>query len=172
MISKSTNNKKKHGFTVLEAVVGISIITMGLLGVSSLVVQNIQVQQVNRNYLIASMLAQEGIELVRNVRDENWITMGNEWDTDITDGDGTFIIDYYGRLSIDDSVDVISDPGALLFIDGNNYYAHSGGTQTPFSRLISVVDNIDYIIVTAMVSWQGRGRTYDYVAETLLYNWR
>jgi type II secretory pathway pseudopilin PulG len=168
------NNSRKNipGFSILEVVVALGIVTMGLLGVSSLVIQNIQVQSINKNYLVASMLSQEGLELVRNVRDENWLIPGNSWNTDITDGDGDFIIDYRGRDYIDNLVDDIDNPNARLGHDGNNFYLHGGGAQTQFYRLISVIDNGDFIAASSTVRWQGKGQVHDYVAETIFYNWR
>ena len=177
MIKKFLNIKKIFGFTALEAVIGVSVIAMGLLGVSSLVIQNIQVQIVNRNYLISSMLAQEGLELVRNVRDKNWITSGNDWDQGIV---GDFAIDYLGNII---SVTGIDDPNTNLELD-NEFYCHDNGvflcsgTDSPFARAVSVSQVlIDggpeyYLDVLSTVRWQGRSKTYDYVAETYLYNWK
>ena len=146
------------GFTILEVVVALGIVTMGLLGVSSLVIQNLQVQSINKNYLVASMLAQEGLELVRNVRDKNWLTSANDWklgagagtDTDIVQSvnNNNYIIDY--DAIIDGNVNDIDDNGAKLYLDGNNLYNHGVGTQTQFSRLIRVIDNTEYIAASVL----------------------
>lgn len=167
--------RNKKGFTILEVTAALGIAMLGLLGVASLVIQNMQAQAFNKYYLTASMLAQEGLELVRNIRDENWLTFGADWDDDINTGDGTFAIDYNGRGSIDYSPDDVGDSGARLYRDGNNYYIHngSGTTPTPFSRLITVTpDGADKLDVVATVQWQEHGRIHQYVAETYLYNWR
>ncbi|MDO8667516.1 MAG: hypothetical protein Q7K35_00250 [bacterium] len=96
MKSKFYNNR---GISIVEVIVATMIITMGMIGVSSLVIQNIQVQYINKNVLIASGLAQEGLELVRNTRDLNWLTPSNGWDQDISAS--SYVIDYGGRSSID-----------------------------------------------------------------------
>src|SRR3989338_10729475 len=88
---KISNNS---GISILEVVVAILIITIGLVGFLSLVIQNIRVQYIDKNVLIASGLAQEGLELVRNVRDLNWLTPGNSWDQDIVGN--SYTIDYGG----------------------------------------------------------------------------
>jgi hypothetical protein len=177
MIIKFINIKKRFGFTALEAVIGVSVIAMGLLGVSSLVIQNIQVQIVNRNYLISSMLAQEGLELVRNTRDKNWITPGNNWDEGIV---GDFAIDYLGNII---SVTGIDDPNTNLEVD-NEFYCHDNGvflcngTDSSFARVVSirqVLINLGpeyFLAASSTVRWQGRSKTYDYTAETNLYDWK
>ncbi|OGF26724.1 hypothetical protein A2303_06435 [Candidatus Falkowbacteria bacterium RIFOXYB2_FULL_47_14] len=177
--------KNEKGMSIAEAVMAISVITIGLLGVSSLAIQNIQIKGVNRNYLIASMLAQEGIELTRNIRDQNWLNIQNDpsdpslaWDDWITDGSvppnaATFTIDHTNTSANppDQTVDDIADAGALLYVnDTDNFYTHNpaGATASIFRRLVSVLDYGDYLVVTVAVGWP-KG---EYVVETYLYNWR
>lgn len=152
---------------MLEVIVALSIVTVGMLGVASLVTMNIQAQTVNRNRLIASMLAQEGLELVRNIRDTNWLD-GSAWHDSLI---GTFTIDYDG--TIDDLVNDISDPGARLNIDASGFYTHAAGDTTPFRRLISVTDiDMESFAASSTVQWTDNKGTHSYVAETLFYNWK
>src|SRR3989338_3959528 len=126
--------KNNSGISILEVIVAILIITIGMVGVLSLVIQNIQAQYINKNILIASGLAQEGLELVRNIRDLNWLTLGNAWNQSIV-GDGTYAVDYRGRISINAAVNLISDADARLYInDINGLYTHTptGNTATNF----------------------------------------
>src|SRR3990172_140667 len=69
---KTKFSRLYYGFTIIEVIIAISLVNIGLLAISSLVIQNIQTQDINREYIIASMLAQEGLELARNIRDNNW----------------------------------------------------------------------------------------------------
>lgn len=69
---------KTKGFTLIEVIVAIFVLTIGVLGVFQ-VVQNITFfSQINSSKLVATYLAQEGIELVRNQRDSNWVA-GRPW---------------------------------------------------------------------------------------------
>ena len=166
---KLSNNS---GISILEVIVAVMIIAMGMIGVLSLVIQNIQAQYINKNVLIASGLAQEGLELVRNVRDLNWLTLGNNWSQNII-GDGTYAIDYNGRSSINDAVNNINDAGARLYIDGNGFYTHAPtATSTNMFRIITVVDNGDYLDVKCAIRWTQGNQNHDYTAETYLYDWR
>jgi len=66
-------NKNDAGFTILEVVVAISLITVGITAIFTLYQQTISITRVSSQRLIAAYLAQEGIEIVRNIRDTNWI---------------------------------------------------------------------------------------------------
>ncbi len=149
------------------------IIAMGMVGVMSLVIQNVEAQYINKNVLIASGLAGEGLELVRNIRDLNWLTPGNVWNQNIV-GDGTYTVDYRGLVSINMSANSIDDASARLYIDSNGFYTHesSGNTPTNFYRLITVVDNVDYLDVKCAIRWKDGTQNHNYTGETYLYNWR
>lgn len=171
---------------MMELMVVITIIVFGLLGVSSLVIQNLQAQSVNKEYLIASMLAQEGLELVRNQRDNNWLCQA-DWkdgengpgsDTDIAQNDRTYIIDYRGFVFVNDTPDLV-DLGSgptRLYEDANGYYTtvSAGNTATPYYRLINITEDAsdDFIGASSTVMWQNRGNTKTYQVDTILYDWR
>lgn len=167
----------KGGFTILETMVAIAIFSIGLVGISSLFLQTMQAESLNAGYLKASMLAQEGVELVRNVRDENWLDQSaTSWDRYIADGgaDTTFVIDY-NPASIYFNPDTLDSSETILSIDANNFYSHSGVTPTNFRRLITIDDTTcgnDCWSIKSEVRWTSSGRTNNYIAETILYDWR
>lgn len=71
---------KKRGQGILEVVIAMSVVVMGLVSIMSLVFFNINVQNYNHNMLIASNLVREGIEIIRNTRDSNWLDLDKDWD--------------------------------------------------------------------------------------------
>ncbi len=169
MIKKNNN----QGFTVLEIGVSLLIISVGMLGVLSLIVQNIRADDVDRNRIIASQLAQEGLELVRNQRDYNWLSEDN-WIRDVAEED-SYTIDY--QLDTYSGVDDISDPETLLYLNDDGFYVHDDEDNQPsrFRRIIKVEvvdEEAASTTVSSLVQWEDRGSTYQYVAETDLYNWR
>ncbi|MCK4539938.1 prepilin-type N-terminal cleavage/methylation domain-containing protein [Candidatus Parcubacteria bacterium] len=181
MQKNKINNK---GFSLLEASIVMGVVSIGVLGVFSLVLQNIQAQKVSKNILVASMLAQEGLELARNIRDDNWIANPVvDWDSYIKGwADDDFSVDY--TMTFKDA-NGIGDAKAELYKDSaNNFYTHTttgGNTKTMYSRLIDVtgVDAsdpfdgiIDYYKVKSHVQWRDGDVLKDYIAETYLYNWR
>ncbi|RLC38233.1 hypothetical protein DRH27_02760 [Candidatus Falkowbacteria bacterium] len=172
--------KNKKGFSILEAVVAFYLITMGMVGLLSLVTFSIKTQYITKNMVTGSQLAQEGIELVRNIRDTNWLKHddwidgdGFDSDTDILQDDN-YIIDYTG--SIDDFVTTNNEAGTRLYLDGNGFYVHDSvppNKPTAFYRIIEVNEIVldEQLNVTSRVRWSAGGQNHEYVAETELYNW-
>lgn len=82
------NHAKKNlkGFTILEMIVAIFLITVGIIGIFALITKTVSNSTVSRDEMTAAYLAQEGIEIVRNIRDSNYIN-GQGWDEtlDVTD---------------------------------------------------------------------------------------
>ena len=64
-------NAMKRGFTLVEVLVSIFIVTVGAGGAFSLVQKTLNFTTNAALQLEASYLAQEGIEIVRNIRDTN-----------------------------------------------------------------------------------------------------
>jgi prepilin-type N-terminal cleavage/methylation domain-containing protein len=68
---KHTQQNKKNGFTLIETMVAISLLMMALVPPMSLASQSLVSAYYSRNQITAFYLAQEGIEVVRSVRDGN-----------------------------------------------------------------------------------------------------
>lgn len=73
-------NYKSQG--MIESLVAITVVVVGLVSILTLVVFNLRVQVYSHDMLIATNLAKEGIEVVRSIRDTNWLN-GNDWDQDL-----------------------------------------------------------------------------------------
>lgn len=93
------NNK---GFTLLELLISIVVISIGVLGTYSVVQQIFSLTFSSSYRLTAAYLAQEGVEVVRNIRDTNWIEEDN-WKDGIVSSSGwenTNIPNYERRTTI------------------------------------------------------------------------
>lgn len=62
---------KKTGFSIGEVLISSFLLMVGIVSATALIVQNMREAFDARDTIIASQLAQEGIELVHNVRDTN-----------------------------------------------------------------------------------------------------
>ena len=74
MIKKLFSHSKGKGFTLLEVMVAMMVIVVGLLASLFLIAFTISSGAADKDRIIAIQLAQEGIELIRNIRDDNgWL---------------------------------------------------------------------------------------------------
>lgn len=68
--------KMQKSFTFIEIIIAIGIFAIGILAVISVSAQSFKVVSLQQKKLIATNLAREGIENIRNIRDENWFYKG------------------------------------------------------------------------------------------------
>ncbi len=161
----------KEAFSLIEILVVLFIISLGLVGILSLIVQSIKSQDYNKNNLIAYQLSQEGIELVRRTRDSNW-RLGYDFNYGLAEELGTvnsYCFDY------NDDAPLSSNEACVLRLNSNGFYVHElEGPASTFSRLISVelVEAGVALRVKSKVSWLSRTGDSDYETEALLYDWR
>jgi prepilin-type N-terminal cleavage/methylation domain-containing protein len=168
--------KKKSGFSLIEILAVLFIVSVALLGLVSLIVQNIQAQSINKNNLIAYNLAQEGIELIRQTRDSNW---KNSLPYDTNLADGTYYMDY--RMDKPEIASLSSGKIYLLNVSGYLNYVNlqagdSGAIPTIFTREIYLDKPVGYegnpLQVRVLVTWSDRGHAYRYELRTLLFDWK
>ena len=65
--------RARGGQTLLEGIIAIFVVTVGLMAVIGLAISNNTNAQLNNNRVIATTLAREGLEVVKHVRDSNWL---------------------------------------------------------------------------------------------------
>ncbi len=155
------------GFTLIELIVAISLLTMGVAGSFTLMREVTSFASISSSRFVASYLAQEGIEIIRNIRDTNYL-YHRAWDDNIGVG-SDFRLDYRSD-AFPDTVRCVY--GAYLQYTGN-FYICSADSNSKFQRKIIVEKPAsDKIVVSVEVSWSEHGVTYQVFAETELRNWR
>lgn len=152
-----------RGFTLIEVITAVFLLTVGVVGVFSAVNYALSATQTLSSRLIASYLAQEGIEVVRNIRDSNWLE-GVVWDDGLPGADC--------GVQYNSNSCPAATANELLNSDGDGFYSYSIGTATPFTRSVSIGrPNSNTIEVTVTVTWQERGRQHVFTARENLTNW-
>lgn len=63
-------NKNKHGFTLIEALVAISILMIAIASPMAITQKGLSAAELSKDEMTASFLAEDGIEAVKNVRDD------------------------------------------------------------------------------------------------------
>jgi type II secretory pathway pseudopilin PulG len=149
-------------FTLIETITAIFILTTGILALSSLISYFISASSISSQRLIAAYLAQEGIEIVRNLRDTNLLN-GRSWDYGLNSGD--WQADYN---------DATLSPytGSFLNLEGSGFYGYGSGNLTVFKRKINLQKSGNVLKILVEVSWQERGRSHSLTAQANLYNWQ
>lgn len=140
---KKTCLSTKQGFSLIEVLVSLLILSFGLTAIAALMVNNIKGLQTSKNQIIASMLAQEGVEIVRNFKDNGELNTNHPgciYETAVPPPAVTcdaLITDY-----LDEYPKRIMPPTAVekakLNLDSDGFYKHSNsGTDTKFYREIN-----------------------------------
>jgi hypothetical protein len=136
------------GFSLIEVLFSMAMFMGGIFAVAGLINHELVKSMDRRNEAIAGQLAQEGIELVRNIRDNNWFKSDPPFDNIGKTTSGT--IDYANN-------DSITSGGTFeLFLPNNGFYNHSVGDKTSFRRRMIVKDDEGSSKkITSVVTWGG-----------------
>lgn len=156
-------NLGQSGFTLLEVFVSLTILTLAVLGLFILARQTVSFLPLSEQRLIASYLAQEGVEIVRNLRDVNRLR-GVNWDLGLTACSAGCEADY-------SSASLVAWTGRYLRNSGT-FYGYSGATLTSYQRKISLTPNgSNILMVNVEIFWSERGRSHTLSVREDLYNW-
>lgn len=176
MLRCSNVKMKNKGFTLLEVMIAVFLVIVGISTAFLLITKTVGQMAVSSSRLTAAYLIQEGIEIVRNIRDTNWLEHitdpANTWDEGLTGCSTGCTADYAYTASKDPNLLAIPADN-FLNIDGNGFYSYSAGTATKFKRKITIDTSApDILKVKVEVTWQEKGKSYQYSAQENLYNWR
>ena len=162
------NVKMNKGFTILEAIAAIFVMTVGVLGAYAVVQQIIVYNSISSSRLTAAYLAQEGIEIVRNIRDTNWVEgVASSWYEGLTGCASGYEADYD-----DTDLSCWSDPGRFLELQAGGFYSYDSGTQPKFKRKITIVlVGTNELKVSVEIQWQEKGQNYPLTVQENLYDW-
>lgn len=158
--------RKGAGFTLIEVIIAISIIVVGIISCISLISSSVSGATTGKSKIIAAGLAQEGVEIVRNIRDNNWANYKRTIDT-WRDGlsEGDWLVQYNNQSLIPYS-------NMQLKKNLNGLYQYVIGANTGFYRKINIsyIGN-NQIKVLSEVTWQEKGKNQSIQIENRLYNW-
>ena len=190
---------KKRGFTLLETLVALAILSIALSGVFGLLPRGLVGARSAMNQIIANNLAIEAMELVRNMRDNSMFFGGGGTD----DPDA-----WLGKLRICKESLCYVDPvnhtvwacdeesgcpilqrrmfdGDIEIYGNGSDFSTSASTPTIFKRTISIKDvnnpvprpdgtsrtNVE-VLVRVLVTWKDGGRVDKSMAvESNLFDW-
>ncbi|OGL66626.1 hypothetical protein A3B21_02980 [Candidatus Uhrbacteria bacterium RIFCSPLOWO2_01_FULL_47_24] len=134
----------KRGFGLLETIIALGVIITGLVSVISLSIANLTNERDTAMRYQAVNLAREGIELVRNIRDSNWLAGTDTWQG-IPPGGGDFTIQFnpetqkfaFAPAGGEESVEGarVAQCGDGIYIQPSSFICDK---ITPFSRTLNL----------------------------------
>lgn len=194
-----TASGKKKGFTLVETLVAITILTLSILAPFDAIERVVNASRLAKDQLIAASLAQEALEFVRFFRTSNYLAEHNNPPpyTDLMDGmDGNGGSRFGGSncsnklCTIDGSLSAGNISGIIgtcssaninscdpLYTTSTGLYTQdptAPNTQTIFRRGFSYDDSNEttdgYVTVTVVVRWEDHGRQTMTLSENF-YDW-
>ena len=167
---------KQKGFTIVELIIAIVILSFAIIGIYSffhpaiLLVSNFYFRST------ADYLAQEGLEVVKNIRDNN-ILRGESWSQGFSSCVAGCQLDYKtGTPPIGGSVNPLEpyNDNNFLNINADGFYSYDAGTPTKFKRKVTITkpfpSNQDILKVVVLVKWDHNGNLFTFDTIGYIYN--
>ncbi len=148
--------------------VAMGILTVAVFAIFSMLTRSTSLNRVISQQYVATYLAAEGLELVKNITDSNLLICGNQWNTNATDGtyEVTYADDGFSRSGTNQKLKIDPDTG---------FYQYQKGEVSPFTRTVTIetIAADKEIRATATVKWRGRsGVESEVKLEDHFFKWR
>ena len=125
---------RMRGFSINEVMISMFIVSVGLLTVIGLFSSGFLNSALDRDRIVAADLAQEGAELVKNVRDNDLVSGSN--------GFVDFPVQTHCQIDYNDTVFTcypdVNDPDQKFSLDISGEYYASSNTAQKFSRYVNI----------------------------------
>ncbi|MEK7635315.1 MAG: type II secretion system protein [Patescibacteria group bacterium] len=179
--------QSKRGFTILESIVAIAVLSLSISGAFSAVQQSLSQTTIAKDEVKAFYLAQEAVEMIRNIRDTNQIVKINsdntrDWLSGITSacpfgrvcsvsaGTSGFTITDCGASFDNNSCPVLNQDTTTFVY--NHDAVSASNVATNFKREIQFESiNPDEISITVRITWSKGLIDNKFEVKTLLLNW-
>jgi prepilin-type N-terminal cleavage/methylation domain-containing protein len=166
-LSRKSNSHHSHlsmrrGFTLVETMVAILILTIAITVVSSVTQSNLRTSYVSRDQMTAYFLAQEAMEYVRNIRDTDVIN-NVSWPGGLLLNAGassqTYCVDPRASSMSQRVVALGSGTcdsiGTLYYNASTGFNHQNSGTASRFSRTVTAAKRgTDEIFFTVSTKWK------------------
>lgn len=170
-MDKSWGNKgrayRQAGQLVVEAIIAIAILVTAVLIFLGALSRSLGFNRVIADQYVGTYLASEGIEIVKNIVDANYLQK-KPWNDGLADGDFEAV---YDDVSLGSAVN------RQFYFDKNTgkytYDSCVDCRETSLTRIISI-ERIGggEIRINSRVNWKNRGLDYSINLEDHFFDWR
>ena len=162
--------KTKRGQSLIEAIVALGVLTMGFLGIVSVLSKSFFYEKNISNTMTATYLASEGIEVIKNIIDNASSTNGT-WYACLQNG-ASYEVDH--QTNCNSPISSYYSGNYLRFDNSTNLYSYdSSASPTIFLRDIKIDISGDELTVNSIVSWSnGVFSNQSIDMEDHFYNWK
>lgn len=156
---------------MIESMVSVGLVVVGLVGIFGLITRSINMNKDVQNRVVATYLAAEGIEIIKNIIDTNveksyettWI-----WNQGLN---GLYEVQYDSRLN--SLVPIASTSTTKLTLnEATGRYMYGSGLTTPYTRTVKVSGGGDTINVNSFVEWTTDNKKYVVHLSDVFLHWR
>ncbi|MDO8566143.1 MAG: hypothetical protein Q7S04_03100 [Candidatus Moranbacteria bacterium] len=126
----------RKGFLLGEILLAVFVLAVGLTSIIAIIGNSLQYSLESQNIIVASQLAQEGIELVRNVRDNDFATGGTGFAA--FSGSKHCRIDYNNSTTNLNCNSSLGSAARYTLTYSGGFYQHQESSQERFSRYVYI----------------------------------
>lgn len=178
IIRKFIKNKKgftlgsSKGFSLVETLVALAILLVAVVGPISLIGDSLHKIYYARDEMVAINLAQEGVEVVRQMKDSNMLSAVAgvpPWDSGLAPTN--YIVDAWNSSAPLNSN--VTDKKVYIDAITGLYRQGVAGTATQFTREVVITDVVPGVEknVTSTVTWKTGGSTGTLSVSENIFNW-
>lgn len=174
----------RKGQSLVELMIAMSVLTTGFLGTLALLSRSLALNRTVTDRNVATYLAAESIEVVKNLIDANTYA-GFAWNCGMNSN--TYVVSYnsYNTVPLPASCpglgltvvtaanqQVYFDPTTNIYVNGD---PGGGAVKTAYERVVTVQNDStppDRLIVTALVTWTDVAGAEQVTIQDQFMNWR
>ncbi len=162
------------GFTLIETLFSILIFSAALISLFTIAGRGISATEDVRQESTAHYLAQEGLEVVRNIRDSNFLATSSNWDAGFSTctSSSPCNLDYGSGTTTPALVNCAAAACDIAELNGA-FVSGSLGTDSGYNRQIFVTSvGSDEYLVASQVKWMQKTIPRTIVLRTILKKWQ
>ena len=160
-------------FTIIEILIWIFIFSLWMVWIFAIISSTSRLNDYNENYIIASNLANEQIELIKNIRDSNYEKIKKFNQKDPSSNNYNDLFEIWKKYKVENNYNAISDNFPIIVEEISNFIESKDEISWDMTNYILCLDSFNRYTFDCS-SWNTKTRFYKYVSfeELSDINWK